>query len=928
MSFSSSSNQITQSGTDSDLSGISGVGGVTVTTVGSTGFKVYTITRKFRVNGTLTIDPSKEMLVIDNNKKVNCYITGRLNLGNGETASGQSASGVTAGRLYSPGTALICGSDGPACCWNGALRVASSGTLALYGATMRVRGVINFNSGTSFISRDGVIIVEESSSIGNNVVRIRVDATTGVDIIGLRTYRVQFDILSADPFTNFRGYDGRDIPIAVEASPNASNSSLRGTRVDVRDLPDFRAYASAAVNNWRGAQDLRIINSEAGSATICNPDQVPAVPTAGEGALGARIFHEATITVTDEAGAAIENARVYTSDTDHSLRVRITTTGSTVVDETSDRTYSSLTNSSGLLTHTVLTGVWYRKDEVNDLTAPNGNEILDIRGKTNTAGTDDFDFHVHAYGYISTSFEAILKGKSAYERTIILRSDPTISEEDKATVDAYTELETAEKVYDAIQSAKVDDPTLGGLGASIVERSGKTLDFGSLDIILTSTAKGITFNTDNTALSLSLDTENLEANIRTTGTVNSSITGLNGFISDSSGTTSIVTVRSVTEGVDFTAFSSDGTSLGGADNSSTDWNLTLTAAQSTAGLKFLCKRLGYAPKILTLDASAGGALLVDFGDIQENLLPSGASMRVSLDVSEYNDLNINFGLTDLTAPTMTIQIPNRQVRVQQVYEAVEQALSRSAGKKFLAFGGRQVTIDLSPTAGDSLYLNFSGNKLDAGASSPNAQLIGTAWHPDGQPILGDGTDPIIASGVNLSILSEAISRAVLWRDIDTNQVGDQSLAGEVLAATSAVTSLTHGNAALKALIDALPDPATEAQVNSARDTITTAISGLPDPATEAEVNSARDAITTAISGLPTPLTLTQIETIRDAILGAVNPSIDGDLDRNEVLRRLLAVVAGNTTPDTEGVAYLREDGATAEVAYDVSEEGIRTKRTG
>ena len=883
---------------------MSGVGGVTVTTVGSTGYKVYTISRKFRVNGTLTIDPSKELLVIDNNKKVNCYITGRLNLGNGETASGQSVSGVTAGKLNTPGTALICGSDGPACCWNGALRVASSGTLAIYGATLSVRGVINFNAGTNFISRDGVIVVEESSNIGNNVVRIRVDATTGVDIIGLRTYRVQFDILSADPFTNFRGYDGRDIPIPIEASPNASNSSLRGTRVDVRDLPDFRAYARAAVNNWRGAQDLRIINSEAGSATLCNPDQVPAVPTAGEGALGARIFHEATITVTDESGSAIENARVYVSDTDHSLRVRITTTGSTVVDETSDRIYSSLTNSSGVLTHTILTGVWYRKDEVNDLTAPNGNEIVDIRGKTNAAGTDDFDFFIEAYGYIATSFEAILNGKSAYQRTIILRADPTVTEEDKSVVDAYTELETAEKVYDAIRAAKTDDPTLGGLGADIVSRSGTTLDFGALNIVLTSTAKRIAFNTDNTTLSLSIDTESFTGNIRTTGTVNSSITGLNGFISDSSGTTSLITIRSSTEGVDFTAFAADGDSLGGSDNSSVDWNLALTAAQSTAGLRFLCKKIGYAPKVLTLDASSGGALLVDFGSIQENLLPSGASMRVSIESSTYTDLTITFGLTDLTAPTMTVQIPNRQVRVQQVYEAVEQAFQRSGGKKFLAYGGRQVTIDLSPTAGDSLYLNFSGTKLDAGESSPNAQLIGTAWHPDGQPILGDGTDPIIASGVNLSILSEAISRAVLWRDIDTARVGDQSLAGEVLAATSAVTSLTHGNAALKALIDALPDPANEAEVNSARDTITT-----------------------AISALPTPLTQAQLETVRDAILGAVNPSIDGSLDRNEILRRMNAILGGNSESDENGVSYKREDGTTTEVAYDVTEAGNRTRRT-
>ena len=277
MSFSANSSTITQSGTDSDLSGIASASGASVNTVGSTGFKIYTITRKFRVTGTLTIDPFKEMLVIDNNKKINCEISGsgRLNLGAPSTPSAQHASGATAGNLSPSGFALISGSDGPACCSGGAVRVRGGGTLAMYGATMVVRGVINLDSNANFISRDGRILVETNSNIGNNVPRIRVDAGSGVDIIGLRTRNAQFDILTATPFTNFLGYDGRDIPVAVEASPNASNSSLRGTRVDVRNIPDFRNYAKAAVNNWRGAQDLRVINSEAGSATLCVPDQVP-----------------------------------------------------------------------------------------------------------------------------------------------------------------------------------------------------------------------------------------------------------------------------------------------------------------------------------------------------------------------------------------------------------------------------------------------------------------------------------------------------------------------------------------------------------------------------------------------------------------------------------------------------------------------------
>ena len=222
-----------------------------------------------------------------------------------------------------------------------------------------------------------------------------------------------------------------------------------------------------------------------------------------------------------------------------------------------------------------------------------------------------------------------------------------------------------------------------------------------------------------------------------------------------------------------------------------------------------------------------------------------------------------------------------------------------------------------------MYLNYAGNKLDAAENSPNAQMIGNVWHPEGQPILGDGSDPTIASGVSLDVLSEAMSRAVLWRDIDPNQVGDQSLAGEVLAAARAVTDADHGNTALKAAIDLIPTSqsgggVTLTELQTVRDAIVSAlrgtnasatltgiasdIDGLADPATESELNAARDAVISAlrgtnssatltgivsdIDGLAEPVTETELNAVRDAILAAINPDIDGAITRNEMLRRI------------------------------------------
>ena len=929
MSFSASSSTITQSGTDANLSSMSGVSGVTVNTIGSTGFKIYTITRQFRVNGTLTIDPFIEMLVIDNNKKINCEIRngGRLNLGAPTKPSAQHASGVSAGNLSPSGFAMICGSDGPACCSNGAVRVRGGGTLAMYGAAMVVRGVINIDNNSNFISRDGKIVVESPSNIGNNVPRIRVNGGGGVDIIGLQTHNTQFDILTATQFANFEGYDGRNIPVAVEASPNASNSSLRGTRVNVRNIPDFRPYAKAAVNNWRGAQDLRVFNSEAGSATLCVPDQVRTVTTAGRGSLGARIFHEAKFTVVDENGIAIEGARIYCRDTDNGARVAITTTGSVSIDETSDRIYNAVTNAQGKLTHTILTAVWYRRNDVQDIPGPDGNEQVDIRGKTNTAATDDFDFHVEAYGYLPTSFEAIMNGKSAYERTIVLRADTAITETDKSVVTAYTELDTAEKLYDVIKAKKADDPTFAALGDGIVTRNGKTLDFGDHSLLFLATTPAIADNAGT--LDISVGTDELTANIRTTNDVRfvpgaGTMTNINGFVADSNGTSSIVSVSTDTSNTNITAYAADGTRISTASNLS-EWTLRLTAIQSRAGIRIVCVRAGYAPKVRTLDASSGGAFNIPFGALDQNLLPSGAPMRTEVATANYSDIAISFGLTDLTATTMTITLPNRAVRVQQAYEAVERAIQTDDGQKFIAFGGKQVTIDLNPTAGDTMYLNYGGSKLDAGANSPNAQIIGNVWHPDGQPIVGDGTNPTIASGVSLSILSEAISRAVLWRDIDPNTVGDQSLAGEVLSAARTVTDATHGNEAIKTLIDQIPTQSqssgvTLTQLQTVRDAIITGLRGTNTDAT-------LTGIASDIDGLTDPATETELTAAKDAILAAINPDIDGTVTRNEMLRRIACVLTGNAVPDTDGVAFRREDGQTTEIAYDVSDDGTRTRRT-
>ena len=83
------------------------------------------------------------------------------------------------------------------------------------------------------------------------------------------------------------------------------------------------------------------------------------------------------------------------------------------------------------------------------MAAPDGNEIVDIRGKNDTPGEDLFDFGVWAYGYLGQIVQNVVcNGLQERVVDVALLQDPAITEQDIATVLAYTQLTSAAEVYD------------------------------------------------------------------------------------------------------------------------------------------------------------------------------------------------------------------------------------------------------------------------------------------------------------------------------------------------------------------------------------------------------------------------------------------------------------------------------------------------
>ena len=454
---------------------------------------VYVIARRLSISSgaTLWIDPTSQMCIVTHGNRPNVEVWGTLTLagqGTESTSHDRGAQGM-GGILYGAGTALVTGNNGESCCVSGSLRVRSGGTFRMENATAVFQGVVKWDSGCTITINNGRMYFHNVTNTGvrGGRIRIRCEEGDNVNINGLRTWNVQFDVLTNEPLATFEGYDPRDVSIGVEASPNAANANWAGSIVTLSGVPDYRDYAAALLSNWRCQQDVRIINSAAGSATRMVPDRSPSTTSTTAPAHGGRVFHRVNVQVLTTDGDGIEGARLYISDTDNGARANTVTADTTnnPIDESGGRTYSAASDADGNFpVQEVLTAQWYRTNVVADINTPDENEVVDVRGKTNTAGTDDFDIQLAGYGYRFTQlFDQVFNGTSNYTRSVFLEPDPLITESDTSVVEAYTTLENARKWYDHVKY-EATGSDYAGAQSIYCTRDGGTLNVGSTSLVL------------------------------------------------------------------------------------------------------------------------------------------------------------------------------------------------------------------------------------------------------------------------------------------------------------------------------------------------------------------------------------------------------------------------------------------------------------
>lgn len=137
---------------------------------------------------------------------------------------------------------------------------------------------------------------------------------------------------------------------------------------------------------------------------------------------------------------------------------------------------------------------------------------VDRRSDSNT-NADDFTFKFCSYGHSLSSSTQALKGLGELNVNWVLFDDSLITDP-RETVDAYTEIDTAQKFYNKAKAFLADN--YAGEAVTIVSRDGITIDAGDYNVVVDDQASDV-FAFDGTTITIKASS--FVGNIQTTGTI-------------------------------------------------------------------------------------------------------------------------------------------------------------------------------------------------------------------------------------------------------------------------------------------------------------------------------------------------------------------------------------------------------------------------
>ena len=495
MSFSLSGSIITQTGTDTDLSGLSGLTGV------STYANVYVLDNVFlRVEGTLSFNGVEERLAFvnpdDSGTGLN-YMSIYVDDGGSLTVSCDN--GVKAGGFVQTNTLATC---------------IDFGTRAIAGP----QGATAYDGGrkffsvhpNGFVALTGVFIGENSNNQG---IISSFDGTSElVDCLmitktPLSNVQYSFKGTALIRRTTFLGavladrgatytFDGFQVGEASEGFL-FGGAAVGNTHTTVVDFATYNTASQDIRINMSGASNYGTVilvdaQKDANNTIVAMTDN--------DGFNFCVWQSNVTLNFVDTTLSPID-VKVYAQDVDNGNRFgTIVVSGGTDISD-STKTYQG-TTSSGSISFAPYTAF---SREIS------GVYTVDNRGNSNGS---NITFKFCDYNSLLGSVEPTLVGNGVKTVTSTVLPDALITQQNKSTVDAYSTIDTAPKLYDKAKAHVTDN--FAGETQTTVTRSGNSIDCRALNVNIDATASQAFNLSGNT---LTIKASDFSDDMTTTGVI-------------------------------------------------------------------------------------------------------------------------------------------------------------------------------------------------------------------------------------------------------------------------------------------------------------------------------------------------------------------------------------------------------------------------
>jgi hypothetical protein len=569
MAFAYSGGIITQTGTDTDLTGLSGLTGVTIYD------NVYLLDNVYlRVEGALSFNGYTERMVFvnpdDSGTGLN-YMSIYVDDGASLTITcdnGVATAGFVKTSAFLPcvdfGTRAIFGPGG-ATNYNGGRKFFSvhpSGFIALTGVFVgensNAQGIISSFDGTSeFVD----CIMATKTSLSNvqysfkGTVLIRRTTLLGA-VLADRGGDYTFDGFTVGEANEGFLFGGAAVSNAHTtvvdfASYNTSNQDIR------INMAGTTSYGTVIlIDSQKQANDMTVVMSDDSGFNFC--------------------VWQANVTL-DFVDTSLNpiDVKVYAQDVDNGNRFgTIVVSGGTDISDAT-KIYQG-TTTSGSISFVPYTAF---------SRTISGVYTIDNRGNSNGP---NINFKFCQYGNLLGSVEPTLVGNGVKTVSTSVLPDSVITQTTKATVDAYSTIDNASEFYDRAKADLFDN--FAGETQTTVAKSGESIDARALNVVLDATAAQAFSLSGST---LTIKSSEYIGNITTTGTITlSNGATFIGTFTDSGGITTVstLTLTGLQSNSEVRVFNAGTTTeLAGVENSGT----TFTANISASSVDIVVHSLGY-----------------------------------------------------------------------------------------------------------------------------------------------------------------------------------------------------------------------------------------------------------------------------------------------------------------------------------------------